>query len=217
MPLKILLADDHQILRDGLRALLEREEGLEVVGEADDGRKAVRLARDRCPDVVVIDVGMPELNGIEATRQILAERPGTQVVALSVHSDRKSIVGMLRAGARSYLLKDSAFDELVRAIRAAGRGEAYLGSNVADVVVSDYLERLARDDNLESPTLTSREKEVLQLLAEGKSNREAAAALNLSVKTVESHRSQVMRKLGLKTIAELTRYAIREGLCHLEG
>jgi DNA-binding NarL/FixJ family response regulator len=214
MELRILLVDDHQILRQGLRHLLERQEGMTVVAEASDGRRAVELVREHRPDVVVMDVAMPELNGVDATRQILAELEGTKVVALSMHSGRRYIAEMLRVGASAYLLKDSAFDELVQAIRTVSSGQTYLGSGVASVVVSDYLERLA-DEERASPPLTPREREVVQLLAEGRSTRQVADRLHVSIKTVETHRRQIMRKLEISSIAELTKYAVREGLSSL--
>jgi DNA-binding NarL/FixJ family response regulator len=213
MGIRILLADDHQILRDGLHSLLERQEGMEVCAEADNGRDAVRLARELGPDVAVLDVVMPELNGVEATRQILEHLPRTRVVALSMYSRRRHIAAMLQAGARAYVLKDSAFDELVRAIEAVTQGQAYLSAGITSVVVADYLDCLGERE--EAP-LSGREMEVLQLLAEGLTNREAAATLHISVKTVESHRSQIMKKLGFGSIAELTKYAVREGISPLE-
>lgn len=214
MALQILLVDDHQILREGLRHLLERQEGMTVVAEASDGRSAVALALEHRPDVVVMDVAMPELNGVDATRQILAKLENTRVVALSMHSGRRYIAEMLRAGASAYLLKDSAFDELVQAIQTVSSGQTFLGKGVASVVVADYLERLA-DEEREAPPLTPREREVVQLLAEGRSTRQVADRLHVSIKTVETHRRQIMRKLEIGSIAELTKYAIREGLSWL--
>jgi DNA-binding NarL/FixJ family response regulator len=213
MGIRILLADDHQILREGLRSLLERQEGMEVCAEAENGRDAVRLARELSPDVAVLDVVMPELNGIEAARQILEHLPRTKVIGLSMHSRRQHIAAMLQAGARAYVLKDSAFDELVRAIEAVTQGQAYLSAGITSIVVADYLDRLEKRDE---PPLSNREMEVLQLLAEGLTNRETAARLHISVKTVESHRSQIMKKLGISSIAELTKYAVREGISPLE-
>jgi DNA-binding NarL/FixJ family response regulator len=212
---KVLLADDHRIVLDGLRAVVERQEGFEVVGLATTGHEAVRLARRLAPDVVIMDVVMPDLNGIEATRQILAERPETRLIALSMHADRRYVREMLAAGVRGYLLKDCAAEELARAIRAVLGGQVWLSPAVAGIVVDDYTHGGNRDAPGAFALLTPREREVLQLVAEGRSAREIGAHLHLSVKTVETHRRQIMEKLGLHSVAELTRYAIREGLTPL--
>lgn len=215
--MRILLADDHRIVRQGLRSLLEAEADFSVVAEADNGRMAVELTESLGPDVVVMDVGMPEMNGVEATRRIVVNNPQVKVVALSMHSDRRFVAEMLKAGAAGYLLKDGAFEELVGAIRTVAAGRTYLSPRIADVVVEGYLRNQAAPSE---PTayakLSPREREVLQLLAEGKATKEAAAALHLSVKTVETHRRQIMEKLNLYSVAELTKYAIREGLTSLE-
>jgi DNA-binding NarL/FixJ family response regulator len=214
---RILIVDDHSIMRDGLRALLEKEEGMSVVAEAGDGRSAVELALEHRPDVVVMDVGLPELNGVEATRRIVRQVPGVKVLGLSMHAEMRFVAEMLRAGASGYLLKDSAFDELARAIRTVSQGHRYLGQGIMDDLLDDYIRRLERREEKTSfSTLTEREREVLQLLAEGRSTKETAQRLEVSVKTVETHRANLMRKLGLSSIAELTRYAIREGLVSLE-
>jgi len=188
-----------------------------VIAEAADGQGAVKLARELSPDVVVIDVVMPNLNGLEATRKIVENNPGTKVVALSMYSNRSYVIEMLRAGASGYLLKDCAFEELVSAINAAVEDRYYLSPAVAGIVIKDLVDSLpAKGDNSVFAVLTSREREVLQLLAEGKTTSQISSALYLSEKTVESHRRQIMRKVGVKSIAKLTKYAIREGLTSLE-
>lgn len=215
MRIKVLLVDDHKIVVDGLRALLGKTPDIEVVGEAVDGRAAVRLVRELSPEVVIMDVGMPDLNGIEATRQILSDSAAVKIVALSMHSDRRFVVEMLKAGASGYLLKDCAFDELVRAIRAVVLQQIYLSPMITDVVVKDYLNNLKEMPSAFS-ILTTREREVLQLLAEGKSTKNIASILHVSVKTVETHRQQIMKKLKRYSVAELTKFAIQEGLVSLE-
>lgn len=212
MPTSVLIADDHKILRQGLRSLLQTEPGIEVVAEAKNGREAVRLARDLAPDVVIIDVGMPDLNGVEATHHLLKEVPGTKVIALSMHSDRRFVTGMLAAGACGYLLKDTAFEELALSIRKVMQNEVYLSPQVAGVVVN----QLVASQRTGSSDLTSRETEVLQLISEGQSTSAIAETLKISVKTVETHRRQIMTKLELHSVAELTKYAIRTGLTNLD-
>jgi DNA-binding NarL/FixJ family response regulator len=215
LSLTILLADDHQIVRDGLRALLEKEKDLQVVGEAPDGRTAVRLALNLRPQIVLIDVSMPDLNGVDAARQIMAGAPETKILALSMHADKRYVGAMLRAGAIGYLLKDLAFEEVVRAIRTAGQGQVYLSRGVVGVVVGDYVRCLAEGEG-ERSDLTAREREILQLISEGRSTKEIAATLHISVKTVETHRLQIMEKLNIHSVAELTKYAVRQGLTSLE-
>ena len=210
---RIVVADDHQIIIDGLKTLLAGMEGVDVVGEAANGREALRVVREARPDIVIMDVAMPELNGIEATRQITSEFPGVKVIVLSMHAEKRFVSLMFKAGAKAYLSKENAFKELSRAIKAVITGTSYLSPKIATALVEDYVDVVrAATDRLEASTLSPRELEVLQLLAEGRSTREAAGILYVSVKTVETHRRNIMEKLGLKGVADLTRYAIREGL-----
>jgi len=217
MPIKIIIADDHKIIRDGLTSMIGREHDMEVVAEAENGREAVKLALDINPDVVVMDIVMPELNGVEATQQITSSNPKIKVVALSMHTDRRFVTRMLKSGASGYLLKDGAFKELAIAIRTVMAGQIYLTPRVQGVVVDEYLHNRDMDENTGLPSLTVREKEVLQLLAEGKSTKEVASHIHVSVKTVETHRQNIMKKLNLSTLAELVKYAIREGLTTLDS
>lgn len=212
MGIRILLADDHALMRSGLRALMEKESDVEVVAEAEDGRAAVRLVHEKSPDMVVMDVGMSGLNGVEATRQIVGAASGVRVIALSVHEDRRFVMGMLRAGASGYLLKGCSFEEVMRAVRVVREGQTYLSPRVAGVVVAESVNPVFRADEDPASVLTAREREMLQLLAEGKSTRQIADCLNVSVSTVETHRQHIMGKLNLHSIAELTKYAIRAGL-----
>ncbi len=214
MSVRILLADDHSIMREGLAALLEKQPDLTVVGQADTGRAAVRLARELAPQVVIMDISMPDLNGIEATRQILAEGAGVKVIALSMHSDRHFVRGMLKAGASGYLLKHSASQELIKAIQVVLAGRVYLSPDIAGIVVEEY--RKPEKDSSIFAVLTPRELEVLQLLAEGKNAREIAATLHLGLKTIEAYRRQITDKMGFKSFAEMVKYAIKEGLVSLE-
>jgi len=216
MSIRILLADDHKIVREGLRTLLEKQPGMEVVAEAEDGCTAVRLVWELSPDVVIMDIAMPDLNGIEATRQIIAKNHRIKVVALSMHSDRRFVAGMLKAGASGYLLKDCAFEELAQAVRTVVANQTYLSPMIARIVVKDYLYHLPKTDFQALSILTPRERQVLQLIAEGKTMKEIASHLYVSVKTAETHRRHIMCKLDIKSLAELTKYAIREGLTSLE-
>jgi DNA-binding NarL/FixJ family response regulator len=216
MSIRILLADDHKITREGLRALLDEQEDMDVVAEAEEGRTAVRLVRELLPDVVIMDVTMPDLNGMEAARQIVGRFPDVKIIALSMHSDSLFVTEMLRSGASGYLLKDCAFEELACAIRAVVAGKAYLSPSISGIVVDDYVRRLSKADFPSSELLTDREREVLQLIAEGESTKQIALKLHISVKTVETHRRQIMNKLDIHTVAELTKYAIRKGLTSLE-
>jgi two-component system response regulator NreC len=215
MNIRILIADDHKIFRDGLRPLLERQPDMEVVGEAEDGLQALELVRKTRADVVVMDISMPGLNGVDATRHLMREPAPPKVVALSMHSDRRFVLGMLKAGASAYLLKDCGFKELASVIRDVLGGKICLGSRINDSVIQEYI-RLAREQEGAGSPLSPREREVLQLLAEGASTKEIADRLCISVKTVESHRKQIMDKLDLHSVAELTKYAIREGLTSLD-
>jgi DNA-binding NarL/FixJ family response regulator len=216
MAIRILLADDHQITRSGLRALLEQQPNMTVAGEAENGRLAVRMAADLKPDVIVMDINMPELNGIEASRQIKSELPDIKIIALSMHSDKRYVAGMLKAGVSGYLLKNCAFDELVAAINSVVRNQSYLSPAIADTVMKDYASILEGADQSTASLLSSREREVLQLIAEGMSTRDIGERIHVSVKTVETHRQQIMRKLNAKSVAELTKIAVREGLTSLE-
>jgi len=215
MSLRIILADDHAIFRDGLRALLDDQPGMQVVAEAENGREAVRLARELKPDLVVMDVTMPGLNGVEATRQITSDSSSITVISLSMHADQRRVAEMLSAGASGYLLKNSAFDELIQAIRAVVEHGSYLSPPVIGPIVREFL-KLSSGEKSPDSSLTPREREVLQLLAEGNSSKEAAYLLNLNVKTVDTHRQRIMKKLKLNNLVELTRYAIREGLTSLD-
>ena len=211
MSIKILLADDHEIILDGLCSLIEKEPDMEVVGQARDGHMAVRLARELSPEIVIMDINMPNLNGVEAASQIIANVPGAKIIALSVHSDKRFVARMLKAGAKGYLMKNSAFKELVLAIRAVSKNEMYLSPNIAGNVVKDYINQLPTDS-----VLTPREREVLQLVAEGKTTKQIAQLLFISIKTVERHRSQIMDKLNIHSLADLIKYAVREGFTTLE-
>ena len=206
--IRVLLADDHTILRKGVRMLLDSQPDLEVIGEAKTGREAIAEARRHQPDIVIMDVSMPELNGIEGTRQICDELPHTKVIGLSMHKDAVYVREILRAGARGYLLKDSEDEDLLKAIRAVHRGEAFLSPAISDAVLTDYRKHVSNPID----QLTSREREILTMIAEGKSNKEIATALNLSVYTVESHRGSVMEKLNLHNTGDIVRFALRNGL-----
>jgi two-component system response regulator NreC len=206
--IRILLVDDHALVRHGFRMILASQPDMEIAGEAGNGREAVELAEKLKPDVVVMDVTMPELNGIEATRRLIELSPRTRVLALSMHKDAVYVREILRAGARGYLLKDSADTDLLAAVRAVAKGEGYLSPAVSDAVLSDYRRHVTDPLDL----LTTREREVLQLIAEGKTNKEIATSLNLSVYTVEAHRGRLMEKLNLHSTGELVRFAVRSGL-----
>jgi DNA-binding NarL/FixJ family response regulator len=213
---QVLIADDHKIFREGLRHIVQNELHLEVVAQANDGRDAVSLAAKYRPDLIIMDVSMPDLNGIEATRQILQSAPQIRVIALSMHKSKEFVSKMLHAGASAYLLKDCAVDELGEAIKCVMANKVYISPDIAGVVIEDYLSKLGEKPGSSLLKLTPKEREVLQLITEGKSTKEAASILNTSISTVETHRQHVMEKLNIYSVAELTKYAIREGLTTLE-
>jgi DNA-binding NarL/FixJ family response regulator len=205
---RILLADDHAVVRQGFARILQGEADLEVVGEASDGREAVQKSIELKPDIVIMDVSMPELNGIEATRRLQKDHPRIRVLALSMHKDNVFVREILRAGAAGYLLKDAIDQELLTAVRAVSSGEGYLSPSVSEAVLSDYRKHVTDPIDL----LSSREREILQMLAEGKTNKEVAQVLNISVYTVDAHRGRIMEKLNLHSIGEMVRFAMRNGL-----
>ena len=213
MAIRILLADDHTVVRDGLRALLEKQPDMAVVAEAADGRDSVRLAEEQAPDVVVMDIAMPNMNGIEATRRILSSNPRTAVVILSMHQDESYVLRSLKAGAKGYLLKDSLRSDVIEAIRSVAQGRSFLTKKVSRILQEDYIRELedrGLDDSYD--LLTEREREILQLVAEGQTNKEVAALLDVSVTTVETHRTHILQKLGLHSVPELILYAVRKGI-----
>ncbi|MGA2069858.1 MAG: response regulator transcription factor [Sedimentisphaerales bacterium] len=217
MPTKVLLVDDHAIIRQGLSSLLEKQPDIEVVGGVEDGREALDAVRKLAPNLVIMDISMPNLNGIDATRKIVEEISGVKVIALSIHSSRRFVAEMLRAGASGYILKDCLFDELIEAIKTVLGGGIYLSPKITDIVLDDYVQRLSKQCQSDGSALSDREREVLQLLAEGKSTKQIALSLHVSTKTIESNRRSIMDKLGINSVAELTKYAVREGLTPLES
>jgi DNA-binding NarL/FixJ family response regulator len=213
MPIRILLADDHEVVRDGVRALLEKQADMLIVGEAADGREAARLAGELAPDVIVMDVGMPNLNGIDATRRILAAHPQIAVVILSMHQDESYVLRSLKAGAKGYLLKESLRSDVLDAIRAVAQGRSFLTRKISRMMQEDYIQEMEQRGLEDSyDLLTDREREVLQLAAEGKPNKEIAGALSISLTTVETHRTHILQKLGLHSVPELILYAVRKGI-----
>jgi DNA-binding NarL/FixJ family response regulator len=212
MKKRILLADDHKIVRDGMRALLEKQPDMEVVAETEDGLSTVETALRLKPDIVIMDITMPGLNGIEATRKIVQEAREIKVLALSMHSDKRFVQEMFKAGACGYCPKDSAFDEIASAIRAVMSNQVYLSPKVTDLIIKDFVTGEKSGGPSAFSVLSDREREVLQLIAEGKSTKQAAAILGIGEKTVETHRRQLMLKLDIHSVAELTKYALREGL-----
>jgi two-component system, NarL family, response regulator NreC len=217
MGIRILLADDHGMMREGLKSLIAKQIGMEVIGEASDGHTAVRMTHDLDPDVVVMDIGMPDLNGIEATRQITSESRDVKVLGLSQYSDPRMVTEMFRAGAKGFLLKDSAFDELVRAVNAVYSERTYVSPDIAGDLIRKHVRQIAhQDEETAFSLLSDREREVLQLLAEGKTTKEIAVKLYRSAKTVETHRRNIMQKLDIHTLPELTKYAVRQGLTGLD-
>ncbi|HOJ60075.1 MAG TPA: response regulator transcription factor [bacterium] len=215
MKIKIILADDHAIIREGLKPLIEKEPDMLVAGEAENGRETLQQVRALSPDVVIMDISMPDLNGIEATRHIRQEFPGCKVIGLSVHTDNQYVAEMIRAGASGYLPKSCAFKELATAIRTVTQNKTYLSPKVIDSVVA-YLQKSTPGGDAADAVLTPREREVLQLLAEGRSTKDISALLCVSERTIEAHRKNIMTKLNLRSVAELTRYAIAKGLTFLE-
>jgi two-component system response regulator NreC len=214
--MKILIADDHGVVRQGLKALIETEADMQVIGEASDGQQVVQLTRQLSPDVVLMDIAMPNLNGVEATRQILEENPDIRIIALSVHSDKHFVTGMLKTGASGYVLKSCLFEEVLRAIETVKDGNYYLSPKITDVVVDDYKYYMATLNKASEVRLTPRERQVIQLLTEGKSTKQIALLLHVSSKTIDTNRRDVMNKLGIFSIAELTKFAIKEGLTSAE-
>jgi len=212
MSVNVLLADDHKIVRDGLRTLIESHGSMNVVAEAETGQKTINLAKEIQPQVIIMDISMPDMNGIDATRKITSDLPGIKIIALSMHADRHFVIGMLEAGASGYLLKDCAFEELVNAIQTVLANHTYLSPTIADIVVKNYVHKTSGPSVVVSSELTPRERELLQLLAEGMTAKQIASALHVSVKTVETHRRNITQKLGACSVAELIKYAIREGL-----
>ena len=213
---RVFLADDHQIVREGLRSLLCRQPGIEVVGEAGDGWETVKLAQQTLASVVVMDISMPNMNGIEATRELVARMPGVKVIALSMHTDIRFVKTMLKAGAYGYVLKDNAFEDLRQAVNAVAANRIYISPKIVGILIEDYVNKLQDDKSSPFSCLTARERVVLQLLAEGKSVKQIAVYLGLSIKTIETHRKKTMDKLDIHSIAQLTKYAIREGLTAAE-
>ena len=212
MSIRIILADDHAILRHGLSRLIEQQDDMEVIAQAGDGHSIVDLTKELSPDVVVMDIGMPDLNGIDATMQITRDFPNVKIIGLSMHSGKKFISEMLKAGASGYLLKDCAFEELITAIKNVMEGKTYLSPSIADVIVENYVRPSGQEESSVFSTLSQREREVLQLLAEGKTTKQIGMTLHISSKTVEGHRLRIMSKLNIDSVANLTKYAIREGL-----
>jgi DNA-binding NarL/FixJ family response regulator len=215
MKKKILICDDHKIFREGLRALLEKQAGVKVVGEARDGLEAVRLDKELSPDVIIMDITMPGLNGIEATRKITKNRKNARIIGLSMHNDRKYVTEIFKAGARAYLLKDSAFEELMGAIEAVSSGRSFLSAGITDLVLGEYIKNPYGDPHNPFTLLTDKEREVLRLLAEGLSVKEISVKLSASGKAVEARRKRIMHKVGAKSVAGLARYAVEEGLVSL--
>lgn len=212
---KIMIVDDHAVVRDGLRALLEKEPYMEVVAEVANGAMAVQRANEFLPDVIVMDINMPEMNGIEATRRIMAENSGIKVVALSMESDRRFVVEVLQSGAKGYVLKDSAFAELAGAIRAVAHDEPYLCPRITAMIIRDYLRSIPEGSPIGHAILTTQEREIIQLIADGRNTKDIAHLLGVSTRTVDNQRHDIMKKLGLYSIASLTKYAVREGLTSL--
>ncbi|MBN1694323.1 response regulator transcription factor [candidate division WOR-3 bacterium] len=212
MSIKIMVVDEHKILREGLSTLIAKQQDMEIIGEATDGREALELLEELSPDLILMDVTMPNLNGIEATRKIKSKNPEIEIIALSLHSDRRYVLGMIDAGASGYLLKECAFDELVRAINTVMSKKKYLSPGISDILIEEYVKKTTQEKPTIYSKLTPREREILQLIAEGKNTKEIARYLFISVKTVETHRRHIKKKLKVQSVAELTKIAIKEGL-----
>ncbi len=215
MTIRLLLADDHKILRDGLKEAINREKDMELVGEAENGRQAIRFAQELRPELVIMDISMPDLNGIEAARQLLKIHPDQKIIALSMHSDKHYVMGMFRSGVSGYILKSNAFEELAQAIRQVMAGHSYISAQITDILITAALNNDSDADHDDMDDLTSREIEILQFIAEGRNTDYMADTLNISKRTVEIHRKNLRKKLKLNTIAELTRYAIKKGIISL--
>ena len=214
--MKILIADDHGIVREGLKAMIDKQSGMKVIGEAEDGRMAIQLTKELSPDVVVMDVSMPNLNGIEATREILKIKPDIKIIMVSMYTDKHIIKESLEAGVRGYILKSHLFNELLKALKKVKNNECYLSPRITEIVIEDYIEQKTPDESKLSVKLTSRERHILQLIAEGKTVKEIAHAIKISPKTADATRRRIMNKLNLFNTADLTKYAIREGLTSLD-
>ena len=212
MGIRIILADDHTIVRHGLNKLIQQQEDMEVIAQAADGHSTIELTRELSPDMVIMDIGMPDLNGIDATQQIIREFSQVKVIGLSMHSGKKFVIEMLKAGASGYLLKDCALEELTTAIKAVASGKTYLSPSITDVVVENYVRHSKKKESSAFSLLSQREREVLQLMAEGKTTKQVGLKLHISPKTVEGHRLRIMEKLNMDSVAKLTKYAIQEGL-----
>jgi DNA-binding NarL/FixJ family response regulator len=216
MKVRILLADDHRIMREGLKALLGKHSSLDVIAEAESGIEALTIARREKPEVIIMDIAMPDINGIEVTRQLKSELADIKIIALSMHSDRRFVSEILKAGASAYVLKHAAFEDLEKAIKAVMMNRTFLSADILESVVSDYVSQLSNSEYDAYRQLSDRERQVLQLLAQGNSTKEIAFKLHVSVKTIESHRQNIMNKLGIRTLAGLTKFAVREGLTSLD-
>ncbi len=216
MNTSIVLVDDHKIMRDGLRNILEDEKNIEIIGEADNGRDAVKLILETEPDIAIMDIGLPEMNGVEATRQIVKEKPNVKIIALSMHYDMQFVSGMIKAGAKGYLLKDCAGSELITAIKAVSKNNTYICQDITNTLIDDLSKAQSVEYVGDDSVLTNRENEILQLLTEGKTTKQIAQDLFISVKTVEAHRTNIMHKLDIKNLPELTKYAIRKGITSLD-
>ena len=212
MSTRIILADDHAILRHGLSKLIQQEKDMEVIAEAGDGHEIIDLMREKSPDIIIMDIGMPNLNGIDTTRQITSNYPKVKIIGLSMHSGKKFVAEMLKAGASGYLLKDCAFEELITAIKTVREGKIYLSPSIADIIVENYVRPSDGSEKSVFSLLSQREREVLQLLSEGKTTKQIGLSLHLSAKTIEGHRLRIMSKLNIDNVANLTKYAIQEGL-----